>query len=301
MGDSFTDPGATATDNYDSAVTVTTTGSVDVNTVGSYTITYSAEDSSGNTATTATRTVNVVDTTAPNVVCQNISIELSSNEAVSISADDINNGSNDYSGISELSIDQSTFDCSNLGDNQVVLSVTDNYGNIGQCTGIVTVIDVVDPVIACNNITITLENMFAEISIEDIDNGSSDNCGISDIQISQTQFTDEHVGENIISLTVTDNYGNISSCDAIVTVDAGLGIDDNTLANISLYPNPSSDLVFIEGANTELEAVVFDLLGKQVMREFITDKLDISCLEQGTYIINLTDGINTSSHKIIKN
>jgi len=301
VGDSFTDPGATATDNYDSAVTVTTTGSVDVNTVGSYTITYSAEDSSGNTATTATRTVNVVDTTAPNVVCQNISIELSSNEAVSISADDINNGSNDYSGISEVSIDQSTFDCSNLGDNQVVLSVTDNYGNIGQCTGIVTVIDVVDPVIACNNITITLENMFAEISIEDIDNGSSDNCGISDIQISQTQFTDEHVGENIISLTVTDNYGNISSCDAIVTVDAGLGIDDNTLANISLYPNPSSDLVFIEGANTELEAVVFDLLGKQVMREFITDKLDISCLEQGTYIINLTDGINTSSHKIIKN
>ena len=203
--------------------------------------------------------------------------------------------------INKVSIDQSTFDCSNLGDNQVVLSVTDNYGNIGQCTGIVTVIDVVDPVIACNNITITLENMFAEISIEDIDNGSSDNCGISDIQISQTQFTDEHVGENIISLTVTDNYGNISSCDAIVTVDAGLGIDDNTLANISLYPNPSSDLVFIEGANTELEAVVFDLLGKQVMREFITDKLDISCLEQGTYIINLTDGINTSSHKIIKN
>jgi len=49
------------------------------------------------------------------------------------------------------------------------------------------------------------------------------------------------------------------------------------------------------------QSEVFDLLGKQVMREFITDKLDISCLEQGTYIINLTDGINTSSHKIIKN
>ena len=63
----------------------------------------------------------------------------------------------------------------------------------------------------------------------------------------------------------------------------------------------SQNLIFIEGANTELEAVVFDLHGKQVMREFITDKLDISCLEQGTYIINLKDGINTSSHKIIKN
>ena len=301
VGDSFTDPGATATDNYDSAVTVTTTGSVDVNTVGSYTITYSAEDSSGNTATTATRTVNVVDTTAPNVVCQNISIELSSNEAVSISADDINNGSNDYSGISEVSIDQSTFDCSNLGDNQVVLSVTDNYGNIGQCTGIVTVIDVVDPVIACNNITITLENMFAEISIEDIDNGSSDNCGISDIQISQTQFTDEHVGENIISLTVTDNYGNISSCDAIVTVDAGLGVDNISLNTIRLHPNPTSDIINISGNFSELSFIVYDLLGKKIFKGNTSRIIDTSNLDKGIYLIEFSSSNQKAVRKIIKN
>ena len=301
VGDSFTDPGATATDNYDSAVTVTTTGSVDVNTVGSYTITYSAEDSSGNTATTATRTVNVVDTTAPNVVCQNISIELSSNEAVSISADDINNGSNDYSGISEVSIDQSTFDCSNLGDNQVVLSVTDNYGNIGQCTGIVTVIDVVDPVIACNNITITLENMFAEISIEDIDNGSSDNCGISDIQISQTQFTDEHVGENTISLTVTDNYGNISSCDAIVTVEAGLGVDNISLNTIRLHPNPTSDIINISGNFSELSFIVYDLLGKKIFKGNTSRIIDTSKLEKGIYLIEFSSSNQKVVRKIIKN
>ncbi len=301
VGDSFTDPGATATDNYETTITVTTTGSVDVNTLGSYTITYSAEDSSSNTATTATRTVNVVDTTAPNVVCQNISIELSSNEAVSISADDINNGSNDYSGISEVSIDQSTFDCSNLGDNQVVLSVTDNYGNIGQCTGIVTVIDVVDPVIACNNITITLENMFAEISIEDIDNGSSDNCGISDIQISQTQFTDEHVGENIISLTVTDNYGNISSCDAIVTVDAGLGVDNISLNTIRLHPNPTSDIINISGNFSGLSFIVYDLLGKKIFKGNTSRIIDTSKLEKGIYLIEFSSSNQKAVRKIIKN
>ena len=43
---------------------VTASGSVDVNTVGSYTITYTATDLDNNTAT-ATRTVNVIDTTAP--------------------------------------------------------------------------------------------------------------------------------------------------------------------------------------------------------------------------------------------
>ncbi len=155
---------------------------------------------------------------------------------------------------------------------------------------------------SCNDISLTLENGIAVITALDLDNGSADNCGGDlNLEINQTEFNESHIGDNIVVLTGTDQYGNSSTCQSTVTIEAGMGIDDNTLANISLYPNPSSDLVFIKGANTELEAVVFDLLGKQVMREFITDKLDISCLEKGTYIINLTDGINTSSHKIIKN
>ena len=53
------DAGATA----DGGETVTTSGTVDTNTVGVYTITYTATDSSNNQAT-ATRTVYVVDTNA---------------------------------------------------------------------------------------------------------------------------------------------------------------------------------------------------------------------------------------------
>ena len=54
----YTDAGATATDAVDGAVSVTTTGSVDTNTTGSYIITYTATDAAGNAAT-ATRTVTV--------------------------------------------------------------------------------------------------------------------------------------------------------------------------------------------------------------------------------------------------
>ncbi len=60
LGSTYTDAGATA----DGGETVTTSGSVDVNTVGTYTISYSATDAAGNEGT-ATRTVTVVDTTAP--------------------------------------------------------------------------------------------------------------------------------------------------------------------------------------------------------------------------------------------
>ena len=60
LGSTYTDAGATS----NGGETVSSSGSVDTNTVGTYTITYSATDTAGNTST-ATRTVNVVDTTLP--------------------------------------------------------------------------------------------------------------------------------------------------------------------------------------------------------------------------------------------
>ena len=60
---SYTDAGATANDTCAGAVTPTTTGTVDANTVGTYTLTYTATD--GVNTSTATRVVHVTDTTAP--------------------------------------------------------------------------------------------------------------------------------------------------------------------------------------------------------------------------------------------
>jgi endonuclease YncB( thermonuclease family) len=64
VGATFTDPGATALDNIDGAVDVAASGEVNTAVPGSYTITYTATDAVSNTAT-ATRTVNVIDVTAP--------------------------------------------------------------------------------------------------------------------------------------------------------------------------------------------------------------------------------------------
>ena len=67
VGSTFTDPGATASDAGDGDLTssIVVTGSVDTSTLGTYTLTYNVSDASGNVADPVTRTVNVVDTTAP--------------------------------------------------------------------------------------------------------------------------------------------------------------------------------------------------------------------------------------------
>ena len=66
VGSMYTDQGATATDNYDTTLTVVVGGDiVDTSLVGTYTVTYNVTDANGNAAVQVTRTVNVVDTTAP--------------------------------------------------------------------------------------------------------------------------------------------------------------------------------------------------------------------------------------------
>jgi len=66
----FVDPGATVTDDQDLNPSLTTSGEVDGNIVGEYTITYTATDASSNQST-ATRTVNVVEDETPPVITLN--------------------------------------------------------------------------------------------------------------------------------------------------------------------------------------------------------------------------------------
>ena len=65
INSTYTDAGATASDVVDGTIDVTTSGSVDVDTAGTYTLTYSASDAAGNAAVQVTRTVTVTDSALP--------------------------------------------------------------------------------------------------------------------------------------------------------------------------------------------------------------------------------------------
>jgi len=73
VGATFSDPGATASDNVDGNITssITTSGTVNAGTAGTYTISYSVSDAAGNTASVVQRTVTIIaattgaDTTNP--------------------------------------------------------------------------------------------------------------------------------------------------------------------------------------------------------------------------------------------
>jgi surface protein len=78
-------------------------------------------------------------------------------------------------------------------------------------------------------------------------------------------------------------------------------VDDQTQLDISIYPNPSSDTVYIDGNYTQLKVVVYDILGKQVINKSITNSIDISQLQKGVYILQLSDGAKLTTQRIVKN
>ncbi|WP_249041337.1 HYR domain-containing protein, partial [Aequorivita antarctica] len=117
--------------------------------VGVTNVTLSVTDSDGNTST-CNFDVTVLDNELPVAVCQDITVDLDPVTGMAtITAADVDNGSNDNCGIASMSLDVSSFDCSMTGANTVVLTVTDNSGNSSTCTSTVTVQDVTAPEVFC--------------------------------------------------------------------------------------------------------------------------------------------------------
>ena len=120
--------------------------------VGTNEVILTVTDVNGNQST-ATATVTVVDDVAPVASAQNVTIDLDASGNASISTDDIDNGSSDACDIASLSLSQTDFDCSHVGTNEVILTVTDVNGNQSTATATVTVVDNVAPVASAQDIT----------------------------------------------------------------------------------------------------------------------------------------------------
>ena len=85
-------------------------------------------------------------------------------------------------------------------------------------------------------------------------------------------------------------------------------IDENKATNFLIYPNPCSDKLQIYlGSNKsgQYQIRITDISGKEILiKNWFADnssEIDISNLEKGIYFLQISDGINKSVQKFIKN
>ena len=146
----FVDPGATASDTCAGPVTVTVSGAVNTNAVGTNTLTYKAGDGNGNT-NSLTRTVIVKDTTPPSITWSFTNLVLAANTTCVALMPDVT-GTNyiqatDLSGTVVVTQSPTNNATLNLGTNTVVQTVKDTSGNAAYATNQIVVQDQTPPVI----------------------------------------------------------------------------------------------------------------------------------------------------------
>lgn len=159
------------------------------------------------------------DVTPPVAVCQNIDLYLDENGVAEIIPENVDGGSSASCGIDSLAIGQSDFSCAHLGANDVVLTVFDLARRADACTASVMVLDTISPKAVCQNINVYL-NADGQGSIEpaDLDGGSTDNCSVASLSISQKDFDCGHLGQNNVVMTAHDVVGLTDDCTATVMV-----------------------------------------------------------------------------------
>ncbi|MBO3699246.1 HYR domain-containing protein, partial [Roseivirga sp. E12] len=299
-----------STDNCGIATKVLSRTSFDCSDLGAHAVTYTVTDVAGNT-TTKTINVTVQDVTAPTVVAQDVTIILDENGTASITIPQVDNGSSDNCNLT-LSLDKLAFDCDDLGTNTVTLTGTDNSGNTAFATATVTVVDNIAPTAIAQNLEISVdENGQATITADQINNGSTDNCGVASVTISQTDFDCSNIGENTITLTVTDNAGNISTAISTVTIvdnaapsitsqPATVSLDENGLGSITPsdvvvgvttqrgvkhYGNSSSHAIWLSKYTPDNQAGKFHFLQDEGS---LTQQADGTATVTGT-LVNIND------------
>jgi hypothetical protein len=120
----------------------------------------------------------------PVALCKDTVVYLDATGNVTIDSSYINNSSSDNCGIWTITLDKTDFDCGDIGDNTVIMTVTDRKGNTDQCNAKVIVVDNLNPALTCvanqtRNTDPSECNRTAVGGEFDI-TGASDNCVVKD-------------------------------------------------------------------------------------------------------------------------
>lgn len=257
LGDSYSDAGATALDVHHGTTSVTTSGSVNTNAVGSYTITYSATDKDNNTAT-ATRTVNVVDTTAPVITVTGTN---PATTELGETYTDAGATVTDESG-AITAVTTGTVDTSTVGTYILTYTATDASTNSSTATRTVNVVDTTAPAITVtgsNPATVELGGTYTDAGATVTDASGT----VTIVTTGVDTVKPNTLGTYTITYTSTDASSNVGTATRTVNV---------TDTVVPVFTSGSTFTVD-EGATavgtvtaTDIQAVSFSLSGSDLLQ-----------------------------------
>jgi hypothetical protein len=144
-----------------------------------------------------------------------------------------------------------------------------------------------------------------------IDSGGNGLCNEEELNVSNVYRTLNLHSETMIVMpsaiqkaNVAYAYTNTASCNKHIYCGNLSGIEDNgEPASIitTLFPNPATTTLTIEGISTTTTAEVYDISGKLLFtKQLNNNQIDISSLARGLYFIKLTTAEGSVVRKFVK-
>ncbi len=210
----------------------------------------------------------------------------------------------DTCGVDTVTISQTTFTCSDIGDISVTITATDVNSNVStqNVTVTVTTTDTTAPVISLtgdNPQEIILGDAYTELGAT-TDDGST-------VVINDTAVNTNQVG----SYSVTYNASDLSCNDAVemirtVNVVSSLSLEDTLFAKgISIYPNPVNEIITIQSDHNVMDQIkIIDISGRVIKKT--TNKvgsmyqMNLSGISKGVYFLQITSEGKEAVKRIVK-
>jgi hypothetical protein len=197
---------------------------------------------------------------------------------------------------------------SGLATGTYVVWVYDNCGSQFSDEVVISNGDSTPPEALCvQNLEVNVSSgTNAVLETAQIDNGSSDNCGIIEYQFSPSSLSTNDQGFNTVTMTVWDANGNASTCETNVFALLVNGIDETDLEQqIQLYPNPSNGSFTIDLSNVALnqnaELEIVNGLGQTIDRFLARNgriEVQIEDASEGIYFVRLINGKEVALKRI---
>ena len=243
QGTEYVDSGATASDNNDGDITenIQTENSVNSSVAGSYTVTYSVVDSSGNSHQ-AVRDVIVSDTTAPIItLIGDAEVNLEFGESyvdAGATATDVADGD-----LTDSIVVVSNVDASSCGTYTVTFNVSDAAGNAAtEVVRTVTIADDEAPVISLvgdSSVTIDYGAAYTEQGASVTDNLDEDVSVVISGTVDSMQS-----GTYVITYTATDACGNTATVTRDVIVSLPVADDFGVSSGNTSWSDEAPDQVY---------------------------------------------------------
>ena len=201
-----------------------------------------------------------------------------------------------------MTVSPDQFDCDDVGMTiPVTLTVWDFAGNSSSCNTSVTIQENNDPIPLCQPASLILgPNGTVTLNASQVDAGSFDDCTPVSLSVSPNTFDESDLGVNIVTLTVTDDHGNSSTCQAAVTISLpptcfNIGTVAGGAGNVVSVPVSVEDFTGVVGFQFQLQIMsdadslnwdsIGEFVGVSGIHPDLQNLLEFNLLGDSTFVL----------------